>query len=54
MRQMNLLRRAGHARRVHGREEELQLMNVHFPAPIAVRRRTKRPRLDNFCSFSAT
>jgi hypothetical protein len=33
-RQVNLFRRAGHAGRIHDREKQLELVNIHKPAPI--------------------
>jgi hypothetical protein len=35
--QVNLLRSAGRARRVHDREEQFELVNIHLPAPIGPR-----------------
>src|SRR5260370_40091275 len=45
-RQMNLLRRACHAGGVQDRQEQLELVNIHLPAPIlasCVQRHTYQP-----------
>src|SRR6266536_3819489 len=36
-RQVNLLRGAGHAGRVHDGKEEFELVNIHLPAPNTAR-----------------
>ena len=37
-RQVNLLRGAGHARRVHDGKEEFELVDIHLPTPNTARR----------------